>query len=87
MTRVLRQGFLLAVLLAPLLLAPPAFAQAITGTITGRALDSSGGILPGVEVAVSSPSMIGGARTTFTDRRVPIASPNCRAASTVSRSN
>jgi hypothetical protein len=70
MTRALRpfrQASLLAVLLAPLLLAPPAFAQAITGTITGRALDSSGGILPGVEVAVSSPSMIGGARTTFTD--------------------
>src|SRR5688572_33420303 len=67
MTRVLRQGSLLAVLLAPLLLVPPAFAQAVTGTITGRALDSSGGILPGVEVAVSSPSMIGGARTTFTD--------------------
>src|SRR4051812_8651700 len=67
MTCVLRRSSFLAVLLASLLFAPPAFAQAITGTITGRALDSSGGILPGVEVAVSSPSMIGGARTTFTD--------------------
>ena len=41
--------------------AGPAFSQSLTGTITGRALDSSGAVLPGVEVAVSSPSMIGGA--------------------------
>jgi hypothetical protein len=60
---------LLAVLLAPLVFATPAFTQAITGTITGRALDSSGGVLPGVEVSVSSPAMIGGARTTFTDEQ------------------
>ena len=58
---------LLAVLFAPLFLASSTYAQAITGTITGRALDSSGGVLPGVEVSVSSPAMIGGARTTFTD--------------------
>jgi hypothetical protein len=45
----------------------PAYGQAITGTITGRALDASGGILPGVEVSVASPAMIGGARSTFTD--------------------
>src|SRR6266571_2515068 len=57
---------LLAVL-APFLFATPAFSQGLTGTITGRALDSSGGVFPGVEVAVSSPAMIGGARTTFTD--------------------
>ena len=55
MTRVLRQGSLLAVLLAPFLLAPSAFAQAITGTITGRAVDSSGAHSAGREVAVSSP--------------------------------
>jgi carboxypeptidase family protein len=59
--------FLLATLLASLALSSTAFAQAITGTITGRALDSSGGVLPGVEVSVSSPALIGGARTTFTD--------------------
>jgi hypothetical protein len=58
---------LLAALLAPLLVPSSTYAQAITGTITGRALDSSGGVLPGVEVSISSPAMIGGARTTFTD--------------------
>jgi hypothetical protein len=45
----------------------PAFGQGLTGTITGRALDSSGGVLPGVEVSVASPSMIGGARSAVTD--------------------
>ena len=42
-------------------------AQATTGTITGRALDSSGGLLPGVDVSVTSPAMIGGARQAVTD--------------------
>jgi hypothetical protein len=60
------QRVLLAVL-GPFLFAAPTFSQALTGAITGRALDSSGGVLPGVEVAVSSPALIGGARTTFTD--------------------
>src|SRR5688500_14950384 len=46
-----------------------AVAQTITGTITGRALDSSGGVLPGVEVSITSPAMIGGARTAFTDEQ------------------
>jgi hypothetical protein len=50
-------------------LAAPVFAQSTTGTITGRALDSSGGVLPGVEVSISSPAMIGGARTAFTDEQ------------------
>src|SRR5687768_11579069 len=49
--------------------AAPAFPQTVTGTITGRALDSSGGILPGVEVSITSPAMIGGARTAFTDEQ------------------
>ena len=53
--------------LVPLLLSSPAFPQGLTGAITGRALDSSGAVLPGVEVAVSSPAMIGGARSVFTD--------------------
>jgi hypothetical protein len=57
----------LLMVLAPLFFAAPAFSQALTGAMTGRALDSSGGVLPGVEVAVSSPALIGGARTTFTD--------------------
>src|SRR6185436_20884660 len=47
--------------------AAPAVAQSTTGTITGRAVDSSGGVLPGVAVSISSPQMIGGAREAVTD--------------------
>ncbi|MEP7117758.1 MAG: carboxypeptidase-like regulatory domain-containing protein, partial [Acidobacteriota bacterium] len=50
-----------------LVAAATAFAQSTTGTITGRAVDSSGGMLPGVEVSITSPSMIGGARSAVTD--------------------
>src|SRR5687767_8590209 len=68
MPRGLSQRVLLYSVLA-LLIAVPASSQALTGTLTGRALDSSGGVLPGVEVAISSPSMIGGARSGFTDEQ------------------
>lgn len=55
-------------LAAALLLLPlTASAQAVTGAITGRAMDASGGLLPGVEVSITSPAMIGGARTAMTD--------------------
>src|SRR4030095_15580099 len=47
--------------------AAPAVAQSTTGTITGRAVDSSGAVLPGVAVSISSPQMIGGARDAVTD--------------------
>jgi hypothetical protein len=40
-----------------------------SGTLTGRALDSSGGVLPGVTVTITSPAMIGGARTAVTDEQ------------------
>jgi len=60
------RGVLLAAL-APLFFAAPGLSQALTGTITGRALDAGGGVLPGVEIAVSSPAMIGGPRTVFSD--------------------
>ena len=50
-----------------ILTAAPAFPQALTGAITGRVLDTSGAVLPGVEVAVSSPSLIGGPRATVSD--------------------
>src|SRR6516162_6338235 len=50
------------------LFAIPAFPQsAVTGNIAGRAQDSSGAVFPGVEVTITSPSMIGGARTEVTD--------------------
>src|SRR5437016_2248106 len=47
----------------------PAFSQAPTGVITGRATDASGAVVPGVDVAVSSPAMIGGSRTVPTDEQ------------------
>jgi hypothetical protein len=54
--------------LALILFAIPAFPQSqTTGTITGRASDSSGALIPGVEITVSSPAMIGGGRTAVTD--------------------
>ncbi|MEZ5289445.1 MAG: carboxypeptidase regulatory-like domain-containing protein [Vicinamibacterales bacterium] len=61
-TRVLAVG--LAVTAAS---ATPVSAQATTGTITGRAQDGSGAVLPGVTVTLGSPAMIGGARTAVTD--------------------
>jgi hypothetical protein len=67
MNRALPRQSLLAVWVLLIPLVAMAAGQALTGTITGRALDSSGGVLPGVEVSISSPSMIGGARTAFTD--------------------
>src|SRR5258708_5957360 len=44
-----------------------AHAEQTTATITGRASDASGGLLPGVTVAITIPAMIGGERTTVTD--------------------
>jgi hypothetical protein len=58
----------LALLLLIVGTAASAFAQTTaTGAITGRATDSSGGALPGVTVSITSPNMIGGARTAVTD--------------------
>jgi hypothetical protein len=59
------------VAIAAMVLAIPAhvFAQAATGNITGRATDTSGGALPGVTVSVTSPNLIGGARTVVTDEQ------------------
>ena len=61
--RVVRVRAVWLLLFLALACAAPAFAQTLTGTITGRALDTSGGVLPGVEVSITSPAMIGGART------------------------
>src|SRR5581483_2398984 len=46
--------------------AKPGLSQS-TGAIVGRATDTSGALIPGVEVTISSPAMIGGARTAPTD--------------------
>src|SRR3954471_12671218 len=45
----------------------PSRAQEQNGVITGRAVDSSGGALPGVSVSITSSNLIGGARTAVTD--------------------
>src|SRR5262245_55931325 len=59
---------MLASLLAFAFSAPvPAFSQSLTGAITGRALDGSGAVLPGVDVTISSPAMIGGPRSAVSD--------------------
>jgi len=56
-----------AALAAVLFVTFTAFAQSTTGTITGRAQDSSGAMLPGVTVSITSPAMIGGVRSAVTD--------------------
>lgn len=60
---------LLAFSILLLVLTAPAFSQVLTGTITGRAADSSGALIPGVEVSITSPAMIGGARSAVTDEQ------------------
>src|SRR5438105_7937104 len=49
-------------------LARPLFAQAVqTAALTGTVKDSTGAVLPGATVNVSSPSMVGGVQTSVTD--------------------
>ena len=56
------------VILTLALLATSAFSQSqVTGNITGRAMDGSGALIPGVEVSVTGESLIGGARNAVTD--------------------
>src|SRR5215475_5679675 len=53
-----------------LLLAAAAHSQSnLTGTIVGRAQDVSGAVVPGVDVTITSPAMIGGSRTVATDEQ------------------
>jgi hypothetical protein len=63
-----KSRLMLAVLVV-LALAAPVFSQVSTGTITGRAIDGTGALIPGVEVTISSPAMIGGARSAITDEQ------------------
>lgn len=62
-----RNVFRLAVFAMAMAMTAPVWAQSQTGAITGRATDTSGGALPGVTVSITSPSMIGGARSAVTD--------------------
>lgn len=58
-------SFLLGILVLMLAVAP-AFGQRLTGSIQGTVKDESGEPLPGVTVEVSSPALIGGAKSTVT---------------------
>ncbi len=55
-------------ILISLVFVMPAFPQSVpTGAITGRVSDATGALIPGVEISITSPSMIGGQRTTVSD--------------------
>src|SRR5581483_7337014 len=55
---------LVLVLFATLFYFVTAFSQTTnTGTILGKAMDNTGCVIPGVEVTITSPAMIGGSRT------------------------
>ena len=58
----------LAFVCATLGMAPPLLAQAVqTSALTGTVKDSTGSVLPGVTVNVSSPRQVGGVQTSVTD--------------------
>src|SRR5438105_7561381 len=58
----------IAVVCAIIGTATPLLAQAVqTSTLTGTIKDTTGAVLPGVTVNVSSPSQVGGVQTNVTD--------------------
>src|SRR5438445_2820483 len=63
----MKRIFTACICAALLLCVVPAFSQTLTSNITARAQDSTGAVIPGVEVTISSPAMIGGARKEVTD--------------------
>src|SRR4030095_16958553 len=63
----MKRIFTACICVALLFCAVPAFSQTLTSNITARAQDSSGAMIPGVEVSISSPEMIGGVRKEVTD--------------------
>ncbi len=66
--RSITRAYFVLVLFAVLLCAAPIFAQTTsTGAIVGKAVDKTGAVIPGVEVTISSPAMIGGSRNAPTD--------------------
>ena len=82
--RTVRPQAAVAWLVAAAFAAAGAWAQSkTTGAINGRVTDASGAALPGVTVEISSPALIGGARTSQTDdqgyfRFPEIAPGDCR---------
>src|SRR5262245_37413367 len=65
--RCIKSVFTFLTLFTALTLSTCGLAQTLTGNITVRAQDASGAVIPGVEVSISSPAMIGGARKETTD--------------------
>jgi hypothetical protein len=65
----IRRFFTLGVMFCCLVLAQSAWAQGGFGSIAGTAVDSSGGVLPGVTVTLSNPGTIGGNQVVVTDER------------------
>jgi hypothetical protein len=65
MTTILARALRLWIVL--LLCAVSTLAQSFTSNISARAEDTTGGVIPGVEVSISSPAMIGGTRSEVTD--------------------
>ena len=57
----------LGVLMFITLAATPALPQAAVGVISGRAMDASGALIPGVDVSISSDAMPGGDRDAITN--------------------
>lgn len=57
----------IGLVIALMLCSTTAFSQVLTGNISARAQDSTGGVIPGVEVSISSPALIGGVRMEVTD--------------------
>jgi hypothetical protein len=58
------QTFLVSI---SVMVCPFAMAQTTTGRLIGKTVDESGVVLPGVEITISSLSLIGGAQRTLTD--------------------
>ena len=66
----MRVRFTVSLFLLMALFATTGFSQSqITGAITARALDTSGALIPGVEVTISSPALITGTRSAITDEQ------------------
>ena len=61
------RAFGVAVIVGMMALSAPAAWAQNTGSITGRAEDATGGVLPGVTMVGECECLIGGARTAFTD--------------------
>src|SRR5437763_15123824 len=65
----LRRNVSVLVLAASVLAPVTGAAQGLTGALIGTVKDDQGGILPGAEVRVTSPALIGGPATLITNEK------------------